>query len=427
MKIVIPYKQRNWAKELHQSKKRWNIIIAHRRCGKTVASINHLIRDAMITPDSKFAYIAPTYKQAKNVAWDILKKYAATIPRVKFNIADLYAEFPNGSRITLYGSENVDGLRGIGLWGVVFDEYSQQPSNIFTEVISKCLADHHGYAIWIGTPKGKNDFVNLYLKGKESDDWMAILKTIDDSLEFETGEIIDNLRMALEDDRKLVADGLMTQDEFEQEWYCNWNVSIKGAYYADELYRMREEERFIPMRLEKGLPVHTWWDIGVGDAVAIGFFQQHRGKWVLIDYLESEGEGLPYYVTELQKKGYVYGRHFAPHDITVREFTTGQSRLETAKSLGIYFHIAPKLGVDDGIQATRLRMNQLWINSDKCQYFMDCISQYQKEWDDKRGMYKSKPLHDFTSHAADMLRYWAVTPDFSNVPTSTYTYKKNKF
>ena len=124
--------------------------------------LNHLIRDAMKINGGKFAFIAPTYKQAKNVAWDILKEYTRKIDGVIFNESELKADFANGSRITLYGSDSPDALRGMALWGVIFDEYSQQPRNVFTEIIRPALSDHKGYAIWIGTPKGKNAFYNLY-------------------------------------------------------------------------------------------------------------------------------------------------------------------------------------------------------------------------------------------------------------------------
>ena len=140
--IKIPYKPRAWALELHDSKKRWSVIVAHRRSGKTTACLNHLQRDALQTPNSRFAYISPTYKQSKNVAWDLIKHYAQNIPNTSFNEAELRVDYPNGSRITLYGADNPDSLRGVGIWGVVFDEYSQQPSNIFSEISRSALADH---------------------------------------------------------------------------------------------------------------------------------------------------------------------------------------------------------------------------------------------------------------------------------------------
>ena len=180
-------------------------MVAHRRSGKTTATINHLIRDAMNVNQSKYAFICPTYKQAKNIAWDILKEYAGKVDGVKFNESELRADFKNGSRITLYGADNPDSLRGLGLWGVVFDEYSQQPSNIFTEIIRPSLADHKGYAIWIGTPKGKNDFYRLYLRSQNDPDWFGELLSVDRSGLIDKKELDD-------------AEKVMTPDEFQQEW-----------------------------------------------------------------------------------------------------------------------------------------------------------------------------------------------------------------
>src|SRR3990167_4165058 len=168
--ITIPYSPRRWAMNLHNSPQRWKVCVLHRRAGKTVAAVNHLLRDALNIPDSRYGFISPTYKQGKDTAWDILKNYARVVPGVQFNEQELRADFPNGSRVRIYGADNPDSLRGIALWGVVFDEYSQQPANIFGEIISKALADHYGYAIWIGTVKGKNHLYKTYEQGKKSEE-----------------------------------------------------------------------------------------------------------------------------------------------------------------------------------------------------------------------------------------------------------------
>ncbi len=396
MDIRIPYKPREWTHSLHDTTKRWNVIVAHRRSGKTVASINHIQRDALSIPNSRFAYISPTYKQSKNVAWDILKHYASPIPEVKFNEAELRADYPNGSRITLFGADNPDSLRGLGLWGVVFDEYSQQPSNIFSEIIRPALADNSGYAIWIGTPKGKNDFYHLYKTAKKEENWLAIHLTVDDTNVLPPEELED-------------ASTTMSEDEFQQEFYCSFEAAIKGAYYLKELHIARHEERITSVPVDLNFPVHTWWDLGIGDSTAILFMQEIGKEWRMIDSYEASGEGLSHYVNVLQEKGYNYGTHYAPHDITVRELGTGQSRLEVAKQLGINFQIAPKLSIEDGINAVRQRFNTLWIDEQKNPIFLHCISLYRKQWNDKRGEFENKPYHDFTSNFADALRYWAVT------------------
>lgn len=429
--IQINYKPRKWSKILHNSTNRWNVIVAHRRAGKTVASINHLIREAMRVPRSDYAYIAPTYKQAKAVVWNkILKEYSRPIPHCKINEAELYIQYPNGSRITLYGADNPDSLRGIGLWGVVFDEYSQQPSNIFSEVVSKCLAEHNGFAIWIGTPKGKNEFYHTYHNGLKQDNWTVIYQPVSKTIEDEEDidSYVTNIRLAYEDDLELVKQGRMTLDEVEQEWNCSFVVSASGSYYGDIISQARTDNRFTNVPWIKHLPVMTWWDLGMSDSTSIIFFQKINQEWHVIDCYEAEGEGLQHYVDVLQKKGYIYGSHWAPHDIAVRELGTGLSRIEMALSMGLRFNIVPKkLSDQDRINALRSRFNTLWFDVTKCEKLLDALSSYHKVWDEKRGEWKNKPEHDWSSHYTDAMNYWAVTPEFTNSQTKTYSYKSERF
>jgi len=208
----------------------------------------------------------------------------------------------------------------------------------------------------------------------------------------------------LEDSR-----AVMTPDEFNQEWHCSFEAAIRGAYYADELSKAREEGRITKVDYENELPVFTVWDLGVSDATSIGFFQRKGQEVRMIDYYESIDKGLPHYIQVLQEKNYVYSKHIAPHDIAVREFTTGKSRLEIASKLGINFNVLPKLPISDGINAGRQMFSRLWIDEEKCSQWLDYIAQYHREWDDDKGMFKDVPLHDFTSHSADMYRYAALS------------------
>jgi len=363
-----------------------------------------------MTPKSEFAYIAPTYKQAKRIAWKMFKEYSRCIEGVVYNESELTIKYPNGSNVTLYGSDNVDSLRGIALWGCALDENSQQPSSIFSEVISKCLADHLGYCIWLGTPKGKNEFYKTYQTAlSHPDTYYSCLKTIDDTLENETGKIVTNLKQALEDDRKLVKINEMTQDEFNQEWYCSFEAAVKGAYYSKELSKAREQNRITELFYDEYLKVHTVWDLGIGSKMAIGFYQRDSGKMRMIDYWEGEeSEGIPQAIKVLQGKDYIYGKHFAPHDIMAKDISTGKTRHETAKHYGIKFDVVPKLDIDDGINAGRLMFARLWIDEPNCKEWLSKMAQYHQEWDEKRGMFLEKPYHDFSSHSADVHRYAAV-------------------
>lgn len=409
MKIKIPYKPREWAKQLHECTKRWMVLVLHRRAGKTVAVVNHLQRDALKIPGSKYAYIAPTYKQAKLIAWEIFKKYSACVPGVEYNESELSIKYPNGSKIYLFGSENVDALRGISLWGGCQDESSQQPSNLFSEVISKCLADHLGYWIWLGTPKGKNQFFKTYTNARGSEDHMAILRTIDDTLRDEVGETVTNLGHALEDDRKLVALGEMTQEEFDQEWYCSFEAAIKGAYYARELAQARRDGRIKIVPYDPMLPVFDVWDLGVGQKLAIGLYQRFGSELRMIDYWEgSNNDGIPQAIKALKEKPYIYGKHFAPHDIRHTDVGTGKTRLETAEALQWKFEVVPSMKVDDGINAGKLFFSRLWIDEQRCAHWLDAMAQYRQEWDESKGMFKEKPEHDWTSHPADVHRYAAL-------------------
>ena len=412
MNVSIPYKPRVWSLELHNSAARWIVAVLHRRAGKTTSAINHLQRSALTIPKSNWAYIAPTYKQAKRIAWKILKNASSTVPGVKYNESELKVVYPNGSELSLYGADNPDSLRGLALWGVVFDEYSQQNPEIFSEIITKCLADHLGYAIFIGTFKGKNHFYRLYEQARKDSAWTAIFRTIDDSFENETGEVIENLKVALEDDKRLVEQGLMTQEEFDQEWYCSAEASVKGAYYAKELAEARKSKRITSVPYDKEVPVHTVWDLGVGPALGVGFYQAIGRERHLIDFWKGkESQGISDAVKALREKEYIYGKHFAPHDARGTEISTGKTRVEYAESFGIKFEIVKKIPVDDGINSGRLFFQRLWVDEGKCQFFIDSISQYRQEWDENRGMFLEKPYHDWTSHAADIHRYASIVSE----------------
>lgn len=348
---------------------------------------------------------------AKNVAWDYLKFYSREIPGIKINEAELRIDYPTGSRITLFGADNPDSLRGLALWGVVFDEYSQQPSNIFSEIIRPALADNQGYAIWIGTPKGKNEFYRLYEQSTKNENWLGLLLTVNDTKIIPQSE--------LDDARKS-----MTEDEFNQEWHCSFEASIKGAYYSKEISRAREENRISNVPYEPSVPVHTFWDLGISDYTSVGFFQLVGKEKRMIDYYENHGYGLDHYVKVLQEKPYVYGTHNFPHDVEVRELGTGKSRKEVLESLGIKVEVVPNIPIADGINAGRLVFSTLWIDQTKCSLFIDAIGQYKQDWDERNGMYKDKPLHNWTSHPADMFRYFAVGADsISNNDNSEWKFK----
>lgn len=406
--IELSYEPRDWSYRLHDSNKRWNVLVCHRRSGKTTACINHLIRDAMREPNSRYAYIAPYYKQAKAVAWDMLKDYVRDISGVKINESELKVDFRNHARIQLFGADNYQALRGLALWGVVFDEYSQQPASVFTEVVRPALADHKGYAIWIGTPQGMNDFYRLYADHMSDTEWNCIMLKASES------KIL--LQEELDDMKKN-----MSEDEYAQELECSFNAALKGAYYTAQLSLARKENRVTNVPYQPEALVNTYWDLGISDSTSIIFTQTIGREIHIIDFYENNGLSLPDYVSVLRTKPYAYGNHCFPHDIQHKELGTGRSRYEIVQNLlgAQNCRVIQNLPIKDGIEAVRMIFQRCWVDEKKCQPLLDALASYTQEWDSTKGIFKDRPLHNWASHASDAMRYLAVGYK-EEIKTSSY-------
>lgn len=381
----------------HERRQRWAVIVAHRRCGKTVATINDMVRQA-ITLDrdhGRYAYVAPFLAQAKEVAWEYLKRFSQPIQADK-NEAELWVELINGARIRVHGADNPDRLRGAYLDGVVLDEYADMRTTVWGEVIRPMLADREGWAVFIGTPKGKNEFWRLWEAAKSRDEWFHLMLKAS-----ETGILPAK---ELEEAR---AD--MTPEQFEQEFECSFEAAIVGAYYGGTLADMaREPGRFGVVEYDRLLPVHTAWDLGVGDSTAIWFFQVAGREIRVIDYYENNGFGLDHYAKVLRDREYSYGTDWVPHDARVRELGTGRTRIETLISLGRSPKVVPDHKLFDGINAARLAIKQCWFDEAKTSQGVEALRQYRAEFDDRLKVFKDQPRHDWTSHAADAFRYLAM-------------------
>jgi len=398
--IVVRYAPRPLQKQLHAAvaQKRWAVVVCHRRFGKTVWAINHLLRAALTTTDqSRFAYFAPFLNQAKSIAWDFLKKFSRPVPNIKINETELRIDYPTGSRIRLLGADNPDSQRGVYLDGVVLDEYAQMPPSLFTEILRPALSDRKGWAVFSGTPKGRGIFYDLYQQAHADPEWFTALYRAD-----ETG-ILDEAELAS-------ARKMMSADEYNQEYLCSWTAALKGAYFVAELAEARSAT---PARIGKvphqpSTLVDTWWDLGMDDSTAIWFTQDVGREIHAIDYYEATGEGLAHYRDVLDRlktdRGYRYGRHHGPHDLAVRELGSGKSRVEAAMALGMRFEVVPRVEHKaDAIQAARSLLGHLWIDETRCARGLICLDSYRKEWDDRLQVFRDKPLHDQYSHAADAL------------------------
>ena len=410
--VIIPYAPRPLQAAIHPQLEahRFSVAVCHRRFGKTVLVVNHLLKHALTCrkPRPRFAYLAPTFRQGKAVAWDYMKHYAQPVPGQTPNESELRIDFPhNDGQIRIYGSDNPDSLRGIYLDGVVLDEYGLMPATIFGEVIRPALSDRGGWALFIGTPNGKNQFWDIAQQAQSEPGWFfAEYKAS------ETG--------ILSPDELASARTMMTADEYAQEYECSFEASVKGSIYGGELETCRAAGRTCAVPVDPILPVDTDWDLGVGDSTAIWFSQSLRsGEIRLVDYHESSGEGLPHYAQVLASKGYTYGTHWAPHDIEVRELGSGRSRIEVAASLGIKFRVVPNIPLEDGIHAARMLFPRCWFDRVKCQKGLDALSGYRRDYNTRLNEFKAVPVHDWAEHGASAFRYLAVrhrTPKEQRTP-----------
>lgn len=398
--IEIAYKPREQQLAIHDlmDSKRFGVVVAHRRMGKTVSAINHLIKDALLNQKEapRYAYIAPTYGQAKRVAWDYLVKYAEPLGGTS-NISELRVDFW-GRRIQLFGSDNPETLRGQYFDGVILDEIGDQNPKIWTDIVRPALADRKGWCLFIGTPKGHNHFKELRDRAETEDGWGL--------LEFKASEtgVVDDTELK-------AAKSEMGEDKYRQEFECSFDAAVEGSYYGQILNELEDKKHMQEIPREELSRTFTAWDLGMGDSTSIWVAQLVGTEVRLIDYYENHGVGLDHYVKWIKDNDYHKAEHILPHDVRVRELGTGKSRMEMLEEAGLEVKIAPRMGLDDGIQAVRRLLPRCWFNVPKVQTGLNCLRNYRRDYDEKRKIFYERPLHDWSSHGSDSFRYLALGLD----------------
>lgn len=381
------------------------ICIMPRRAGKDVVAWNLMIRAALRRVGAYF-YVFPTYSQAKKVIWDsstidghrFINYYIPEQIVEQMNGQEMKIRLTNGSLIQLVGSDNVDSLVGTNPLGVVFSEYALQSPDAYN-FLRPILMANNGWALFISTPRGKNHLWEMYqIAQNNPDEWFSYKLTVDDTNHIPLADI--------ERERQ---QGLMSDDLIQQEFYCSFDRGVEGSYYAKYLDKMRVSGQIGMVPWESAFKVYTAWDIGVRDSTTIIFFQVIGQTIRLIDCYENSKHGLEHYVKVLEQKDYSYAKHIAPHDIAVREFGSGMTRIEKAKQLGLQFTLSNDVGIEDGIEAVRSTFSKIWIDERNCAPLIKALENYRQEYDQRHKVYKSRPLHDWSSHFADCMRYLCVS------------------
>lgn len=362
-----------------------------------MATVNDLIGRAIQCPlpHPRYAYIAPYLGQGKEIAWDYLKRYARPILADK-NEGELWVQLINGARIRVHGADNPDRLRGGYLDGAVCDEYGDWRPSVWGEVIRPMLSDRLGWATFIGTPKGKNDFHRIYSEAELSSEWYAGRFRAS-----RTGIIPQSELDAARRD--------MTPEQYEQEYECSFDAAIIGAYYGREVAEAERAGRVCQIPTERGLPIQAAWDLGIHDSTAVWIFQVAGSEIRVLDYVETQGKSLPETLSVIEARGWRQRIDWLPHDAKVRELGSGKTRIETLQALGCKdIRLVSDHGVMDGIQAARLTLAATWFEIRTTGDGLEALRQYRSNYDERLKIFGDKPRHDWSSHAADAYRYLAM-------------------
>jgi hypothetical protein len=394
------------------------IAVWHRRAGKDKTCVNVTARETQRRVGTYF-YFLPTYAQGKKIVWDgmdsagfrFLHHFPKELWEGQPNNTEMKLRLKNGSVFQVVGSDNIDSIVGTNPVGCVFSEFALQDPRGW-DYVRPILAENGGWALFNGTPRGRNHHYRLYKMAEGNENWWCQLLPYQ-----ETGVLSE------EDVKEEIRQG-MPPELAKQEFECSWQAGQTGSYYGSLMDIAVKEGRITKVPYDPALPVDTWWDLGIGDSTAIIFVQEYGQQIRVIDYMEDSGEGLPYYVKELSKKPYIYRDHVAPFDIEVRELGTGHSRLEAARKLGLNFRVARKLPLEDGINAVRMLLPRCWFDADQCARLIESLEAYRKEFDHKQQVYKDRPLHDWSSHAADAFRVGAIGKRKAHVPKQEDRYAK---
>ncbi len=395
------------------------VIVWHRRSGKDKTCLNYVAKKMLERPGAYY-YVFPTYTQGKKILWDGIDKDGQKIIDKHFpkefldgkpNDTEMKLHVKGGALLQVIGSDNIDSIVGTNPVMVVFAEYSLQDPRAWA-FVRPILAENDGIAIFNFTPRGENHAYDIFKLAKsDPGNWFCQLLTVDDTGVL-SPEILVQEKREIE---KIDGNDAL----YQQEYYCNFTVPIPGAYYAEHIMRAYQEGRVSGVPHDTRFPVYTFWDLGINDKMSIWFLQVIGNELHLIDYYECNGKGLDHYAKIVKEKSYVYEKHFAPHDIEVRELSTGVSRKDAAENLGIRFMVAPKLTVADGINATRSIFNRCWFDDVKCHDGINALKNFQTKDEYQKAVYPQDPKKYETTTARAIHEVVSVDAMIPGCPIDT--------
>ena len=389
-----------------------SLLVWHRRAGKDDVAL-HMAAIAAHQRVANYWHCLPEYEQARKAIWDAVnphtgrKRIDEAFPhelRSSTNSQTMSIGFKSGSTWRVVGSDRPDSLVGASPAGIVFSEWALSNPSAWG-YLAPMLLENGGWSTFITTPRGRNHVKSMLdmARKRPPGEWFTEVLTINDTGAI-TPEMVEQQRAEYH--------GLYGMDAgdalIEQEYFCSFEAAILGAYWGRELRKLEELEQITSVSIEETQPVHTAWDLGMGDSMAIWFFQVVGREIRIVDWFEAQDHGFEKCRDMKRAKGYSYGHDFVPHDAKVREMGTGRTRIETMIQLGLKPRLVPMHKLEDGINAARQTLARCWFDEDRCQGGLERLRQYKAKWDDDKKCFSDEPLHDWTSHTSDAFRYLSM-------------------
>jgi phage terminase large subunit len=408
------YRPRGYFRDFHLRKHRWAVLVAHRRAGKTVSVVNDIIEKASYNTreNPRYAYVAPLLRQAKDIAWQYVKDYAAPFSP-KVNESGLYVELsslPNKPRITLYGADNPDSFRGMYFDGVALDEFGNMRGSVFQEILLPALIDRRGWAVFMGTPNGPNHFRDMYYDSLKDDSWFV------NFLPYTKTNILSEEDIAMM--RKM-----MDEEQFAQEMECSFEASVRGAIYARQMENVEKEERIGDYPLSTAQPVHLAMDLGHSDDTTMGFFQTRFDGNLMGHAHHDNMKPIKHYIKYLQDfcgdNKLKLGTVWLPHDAKAKTLQTGRAIIDHFRDANIRPKLVPRLDVIDGIAATRTGFPSWYFHRSETEKLVLALKSYHRKYDEEKKIFTDEPVHDWSSHYADMFRYANIVTGPKQIPDVT--------
>ena len=380
----------------------------HRRAGKSFYCVCKLIEASLSFPgdDGRFYYVGPSFKQAKAIAFDYLRKFTAKIPGTVANKSELSVEFENGARIQLLGVEDADSLRGRYADGVIMDEAQLMPASVWTYVVLPMLADRHGWGLITGTPAGRHNLLGWSNEfGAGQDDWMVRVLPYDETGAIDPAEL-EVLRRQ------------MSPEAWRQEMECSFEAALQGAYYSVQMDALVAGNRITRVMHDPAQPVYVALDLGWSDALAIWYAQNVGNSLQIFRYEEFRGMSITALADHWQGQPFKIDDVILPHDAAQHDLGSGKTRMEQLQARGFRCHLGKRMPVHDGIEAARVLLPRCYFDREGCQAGLEALRAYRSEYDERRQAMKLQPFHDWSSHGADAFRYLAIGHD--NVGTGQW-------